>query len=151
MTEENKTISLYDKIWLITHEMESVSQDTARGVPYKITSWNAVNKVVKESLKNHKILIIPHVLDHSKDGNLTTITINADIIDRETNSKITVGNYVGYGVDPSDKGFGKAMTYAYRYLLMKVFMMEVGSDEDSEFSNPTATETKKEPRKEHSI
>ena len=66
----------------------------------------------------------------------------AKIVDCDTNDSITVGDYVGYGVDQSDKGCGKATTYAYKYLLMKLFMMEVGEDEDSEFSNPPVINNK---------
>ena len=92
---------LYKKLLLITHKVNSIKQDKTKGIPYKITSWNAVHDVVK----------------------------------------IIVGDYVGYGIDASDKGVGKAITYAYKYLLMKLFMLEVGTDEDSEYSNPPANNT----------
>jgi len=132
---------LYKKLLLITHKVNSIKQDKTKGIPYKITSWNAVHDVVKKELLAESILIIPNVIDHNKEGNLTIIKMNAQIIDTETNDKIIVGDYVGYGIDASDKGVGKAITYAYKYLLMKLFMLEVGTDEDSEYSNPPANNT----------
>jgi len=145
MTDNN---ILYKKLILITHNVKSIKQDRTKGVPYKITSWNAVHDAIKEQLLINKILIIPHISEHTKEGNLTTIKLYAEIIDTESGQKIQVGDYVGYGVDPSDKGCGKATTYAYKYLLMKLFMMEVGEDEDSEFSNPPVINNKQLGKKE---
>jgi len=56
---------------------------------------------------------------------------------------MVVGDYAGHGIDQSDKGFGKACSYAYKYLLMKLFMTSIGTDEDSEFSNPQTKAAKK--------
>jgi hypothetical protein len=86
------------------------------------------------------VLIIPRVLEHTKEGNLTLVKMNAEIINVDMpEDRITIGDYVGHGIDQSDKGFGKACSYAYKYLLMKLFMTSIGTDEDSEFSNPQAT------------
>jgi len=132
---------LYKKLYNITHRVKSIKQDKTKGIPYKITSWNAVHDVIKKELLEEKLLIIPNVIEHNKEGNLTVVKMNAGIIDIETNDRIVIGDYVGYGIDTSDKGVGKAITYAYKYLLMKLFMLEVGTDEDSEYSNPPANNT----------
>jgi hypothetical protein len=145
MTDQN---ILYKKLLLITHNVKSIKQDRTKGVPYKITSWNAVHDAIKQELLTNNILIIPHISEHTKEGNLTTVKLYAEIIDTQSGQKIQVGDYVGYGVDQSDKGCGKATTYAYKYLLMKLFMMEVGEDEDSEFSNPPVINNKQLGKKE---
>tara|TARA_R110000803_G_scaffold125005_1_gene192700 strand:- start:2327 stop:2758 length:432 start_codon:yes stop_codon:yes gene_type:complete len=132
---------LYKKLLLITHRVKSIKQDKTKGIPYKITSWNAVHDVIKKELFAEKLIIIPSVIEHTKEGNLTIVKMSAKIIDTETNDSLVVGDYVGYGIDTSDKGVGKAITYAYKYLLMKLFMLEVGTDEDSEYSNPPANNT----------
>tara|TARA_R100001086_G_scaffold177485_1_gene98059 strand:+ start:58 stop:555 length:498 start_codon:yes stop_codon:yes gene_type:complete len=142
LEDKNKEIknlrqtNLMKKILLITHTVGSIKQEKTKGVPYKITSWNTVHDVVKQKLLEQEVLIIPFIKEHTKEGNLTTVKCYADIIDTNTGEQIRVGDYVGYGIDQSDKGCGKATTYAYKYLLMKLFMLEVGEDEDSEFSNP---------------
>ncbi len=143
-------MTIYRKIFDITHEVKSVSQTKPKGIQYKVTNWNDVNDVVREQLAKHKLLLIPKVMDHTKEGNLTTVKMNCDVIDVDTNEKMTVGDYYGYGVDNSDKGVGKATTYAYKYLIMKLFLLEVGEAEDSENENPIATKPKQE-KKEHSI
>lgn len=141
-------MNLIEKLFAITHSIEDIVQAKTNGVPYKITSWNEVNDKVRTKLKEQKVLIIPKVLEHTKEGNLTTVRMNAEIINVENPSdKITLGDYFGYGVDNSDKGVGKAISYAYKYLLMKLFMTSVGEDEDSEFSNPIAKQPIKQTTK----
>ena len=105
-----------------------------------------LEKVLKKQLKDNKVLIIPRVLEHTKEGNLTTVRMNADIINVENPiDKITLGDYFGYGVDNSDKGIGKAISYGYKYMLMKLFMTKIGEAEDSEFSNPPTQQPKQQP------
>ena len=41
------------------------------------------------------------------------------------------------GIDPQDKGSGKAMTYADKYALMKAYKISTGDDPDQEVSQPT--------------
>ena len=41
------------------------------------------------------------------------------------------------GIDPQDKGSGKAMTYADKYALMKAYKISTGDDPDQEASQPT--------------
>ena len=139
-----KPMSLVEKLHLITHSLENIQQGKTNGVPYKITSWNEVNDKVKKKLKEMKVLILPRVLEHTKEGNLTLVKMNAEIINVDMpEDRMTIGDYVGHGIDQSDKGFGKACSYAYKYLLMKLFMTSIGTEEDSEFSNPEVKTHKK--------
>jgi hypothetical protein len=39
---------------------------------------------------------------------------------------------IGYGIDPGDKGPGKAMSYAVKYALLKAFGLETGDDPDQD-------------------
>ena len=139
-----KPMSLVEKLHLITHSLEGIQKGKTNGVPYKITSWNEVNDKVKVQLNELRVLIIPRVLEHTKEGNLTLVKMNAEIINVDIpDDRMVVGDYTGHGIDQSDKGFGKACSYAYKYLLMKLFMTSIGTDEDSEFSNPQTKSAKK--------
>ena len=134
-----KPMTLVEKLHFITHSLEDIQQGKTKGVPYKITSWNEVNDKVKKELHKNRVLILPRVLEHTKEGNLTLVKMNAEIINVDMpEDKIIIGDYTGHGIDQSDKGFGKACSYAYKYLLMKLFMTSIGTEEDSEFSNPEA-------------
>ncbi len=50
------------------------------------------------------------------------------------------------GIDPQDKGSGKAMTYADKYALMKAYKISTGDDPDQEASQPTEYKKAEKPR-----
>ena len=50
------------------------------------------------------------------------------------------------GIDPQDKGSGKAMTYADKYALMKAYKISTGDDPDQEASKEERYTKKKTPR-----
>jgi hypothetical protein len=92
------------------------------------------------------VIYYPRGLQVAQNGNRTeavfsvrfeNIDNRADYIDVET---------FGYGVDPQDKGPGKAMSYGVKYALLKVLGLETGDDPDTVQDNradyrPTTGET----------
>jgi hypothetical protein len=56
--------------------------------------------------------------------------VAAEIIDTDTGDKLPIGDFPGSGVDNQDKGYGKALSYAFKYLLQKLFLLEIGKDEE---------------------
>ena len=76
------------------------------------------------------LIIIPSVKSSSRDGNIHSVTISAKIIDVDTGESLEVGDYPGLGIDNQDKGYGKAISYAFKYILQKLFLLEIGDDEE---------------------
>ena len=132
MSKEKLTPNIYKKIFDVQHECESVIKDAKRGLQYKPLSYNSVNAVVRPALQKHKLTLIPYVKSHEQDGNQTRCVMAARVVDIETGEHIDVGDYFGYGNDTQDKGPGKAMSYAYKYLLLKLFLLDISDEEDSE-------------------
>lgn len=132
MSKEKLKPNIYKKIFDVQHECESVIKDEKRGLQYKPLSYNSVNAVVRPALEKHKLTLIPYVKSHEQDGNQTRCVMAARVVDIETGQHIDVGDYFGYGNDTQDKGPGKAMSYAYKYLLLKLFLLDISDEEDSE-------------------
>jgi hypothetical protein len=132
MSKEKLKPNIYKKIFDVQHECESVIKDEKRGLQYKPLSYNSVNAVVRPALEKHKLTLIPYVKSHEQDGNQTRCVMAARVVDIETGEHIDVGDYFGYGNDTQDKGPGKAMSYAYKYLLLKLFLLDISDEEDSE-------------------
>ena len=132
MTKEKVTSNIYKKIFEVQHECESVIKDEKKGLQYKPLSYNSVNEVVRPALKKAKLTLIPYVKSHEQDGNQTRCVMAARVVDIETGEHVDVGDYFGYGNDTQDKGPGKAMSYAYKYLLLKLFLLDISDEEDSE-------------------
>jgi len=147
MTKDKQVSNIYKKIFNVQHECESVIKDEKRGLQYKPLSYNSVNAVVRPALQKHKLTLIPYVKSHEQDGNQTRCVMAARVVDVETGEHIDVGDYFGYGNDTQDKGPGKAMSYAYKYLLLKLFLLDISDEEDSEKGDNQTIETKNKNKK----
>ena len=68
---------------------------------------------------------------------LTTVDVAYKIVDVESGEFETIVSS-GTGMDSQDKGIGKALTYAYKYLLLRTFAIPTGEDPDKIASEDTA-------------
>jgi len=131
--------NIYLKMNNVMAGCKPIIKDQAKGIPYKVLPWNKVSDMVKDLLVKEKITFIPQIRETIANGNMTITTVDGEFINAENpEEKITINGFTGYGIDSSDKGPGKAYSYAIKYLFIKTFCMQIGDDEDSEKSNPQA-------------
>ena len=97
---------------------------------YRAISEEKVTTTIRKSLITHGIVIVPVKQEHSKDGVLTTVDVTYRIQNVEDENAYIEAVSSGTGVDTQDKGVGKAMTYAYKYLLLRTFAIPTGEDPD---------------------
>lgn len=92
----------------------------------------------RKKLADHGIVILPSVETITstpiKDGKRQTVTVTTSylITDSETGEQFTVKG-AGMGTDDEDKGVYKAITGAYKYFLMKLFLISDEQDPESGF------------------
>jgi len=131
--------NIYLKMNNVMAGCKPIVKDKAKGIPYPVLPWNKVSDMVKDLLVKEKITFIPQIRETIANGNMTITTVDGEFINGENpEEKITINGFTGYGIDSSDKGPGKAYSYAIKYLFIKTFCMQIGEDEDSEKSNPQA-------------
>jgi hypothetical protein len=128
-------------------EVDYVQKEKKQGMNYSIVSHDAVTAKVRPLLHKHGIVYYPAALTVGQNGNRTeaVFTVRFENIDDRTDY-IDVETF-GYGVDPQDKGPGKAMSYGVKYALLKVLGLETGDDPDTVQDNkadyrPTTGEPK---------
>lgn len=123
--------NIAQRIAAVMGEVDYVQKEKKQGMNYSIVSHDAVTAKVRPLLHKHGVIYYPRGLNVSQNGNRTeavftvrfeNIDDRADFIDVET---------FGYGVDPQDKGPGKAMSYGVKYALLKVLGLETGDDPDT--------------------
>jgi hypothetical protein len=123
--------NIAQRIAAVMGEVDYVQKEKKQGMNYSIVSHDAVTAKVRPLLHKHGVIYYPRGLAVSQNGNRTeavftvrfeNIDDRADFIDVET---------FGYGVDPQDKGPGKAMSYGVKYALLKVLGLETGDDPDT--------------------
>lgn len=155
-------MSLYKKMHEVMVESEALSKDLQVGVgnsKYKAISEAQVLNAIKPLFKKHKLILFPIEVDVTEESTsyevsnkygteqrtrlMTSLKAKYKIVDIET-GEFEILATVGNGVDPQDKGSGKAMTYALKALLQKTFMLFSGEDTDNEHSNDITEGMKKD-------
>ena len=146
--------NVFQRISKVMSDVEYLAKDdmvvtnTKTGAGYKAISEEKVTNEVRKALIKYGLVIIPvemkvdredEVLkDYQGNEKVNRIT-TADVIYRIQNID-DKDDYImavssGTGVDTQDKGIGKAMTYAYKYLLLRTFAIPTGEDTDKISSN----------------
>ena len=97
---------------------------------YRFASHDQVTAAIHPLLVKHGVVIIPSVEELTQDNNRTVVKLALIFrnVDYPNDSFYTF--HYGYGVDTGDKGPGKAISYAYKYALLKTFCLETGDDPD---------------------
>lgn len=128
---ENKNI--HQKILAIMAEVDYIQKgDKKVNNQYKFVGHDQVSAVFHKKFVEHGIISIPTVIEISQDGNRTQIMLNVKFINVDNPQDVLSVDFPGYGVDGGDKGPGKAISYAYKYALLKTFCLETGDDPDND-------------------
>jgi len=96
---------------------------------YRAISEEKVTGTIRESLVKNGLVILPVIQEHKREGTLSTVDTTYKIVDIDTGEHELIVSS-GSGVDSQDKGVGKAMTYSYKYLLLRTFAIPTGEDPD---------------------
>ena len=102
---------------------------------YTFVSHDAVSKALHNLLCKHGIVLIPRCVKLERDGNLTIAYMEIDFINADNPEDKTTVPMPGYGIDPQDKGIGKAVSYATKYAMLKTFVLETGDDPERDNIN----------------
>lgn len=139
-------MNIYEKISAVMQDVQYLSKDD--NIEYKSTRYKAISEekvtsVVRESLIKNKLVIFPICQEHKKEDFLTTVDVKYRIVNIENPDEFVDVVSSGTGVDTQDKGVGKAMTYAYKYMLLRTFAIPTGEDPDKISSNEMDEKLKK--------
>lgn len=99
---------------------------------YRFASHDDVSKKVHPLLVKHRVLALPTTIDVKQEGNRTVIMLRVFFVNADKPADQFSVDFPGYGVDPSDKGPGKAISYAFKYVLLKTLCLETGEDPDKD-------------------
>lgn len=124
-------LNLYQRIAKITAEIGTIKKEgtnTYHNYKY-VTEAQLMEKLAELCIK-HGVTIIPSVENVAQEENITHVSMSFRVFCTDDPQQEFISSFVGYGQDSQDKGPYKAMTGAYKYFLMKTFM--VSSDDDPE-------------------
>lgn len=149
-TTENKTegLTLYQKLAKIMGEVSYIQKDQKieyGSTRYTAATERAVLNAIRPKLVENGLILIPVngvvvPVQSAKGAYVTSLSVDYRLVDTETGEHIDLWS-TGQGHDSSDKGAGKAFTYATKYALLKLFLIETGDDPDITASDQNVDRT----------
>ena len=132
MTQEASK-NVYQRILGVMADVDYIEKGSAKvNGQYRFVSHDQVTAKLHPFFVKHGLVSIPNVQSMQQDGNRTTIHIVVSFVNVDNPSDRIEINSWGHGIDPGDKGIGKAYSYAYKYALLKTFNLETGDDPDQD-------------------
>lgn len=121
-----------EKILNIMGRVQYVSKDDTvafKETRYKALSEEKVTALMRAELVKEGLIVYPVDMSWTRNGNISHVDVKYRITDVEDGSYIEVVS-CGDGYDTQDKGAGKAMTYAFKYMWLRTFAIPTGDDPD---------------------
>ena len=143
------TLNLYQRINEVRKSIDYIQKDknvsAGAGGSYKAVTHDAVTGMVRDHMVKHGIVCVPFLVNslmNPKEVNANMETakqaryeatydftfVNID----DPNDKLTI-RVESHAMDNADKACGKALSYAKKYAILKLFEIETGEDEESRY------------------
>lgn len=151
-------MNLIEKLFEIQKSCQYV-QKNAQGYQYKYASGTDVLAPIRAKMDELRVMLFPNVTDARTergemvaDGGKTKIQFFTEIrlnfvwVDVDNATDQIVVPFYAQGVDPGEKGVGKAWTYAERYFLLKFFHIPTDQDDPDRFQEKRVEAGKRQKR-----
>lgn len=125
--------NIYQKMLEVMKNIEYLNKDDAvafGNTKYKAMSEEKVTMTVRKELIKQGLVVFPIEQSVMKDGNITTTNTTYKMVNTENPEEYVILASSGQGSDTQDKGVGKAMTYSFKYMLLRTFAIPTGEDPD---------------------
>ena len=139
--------NLYEKIQLVSNEIKNIEKNMTVGkgnYAYKAVKDIDVTLEVKQAEAKYRLVSIPikqelvksEIVRVVKDGGgeaiqyMDIVKMTLRIVNLDNTAEFVDVESFGRGLDPGDKGFGKASTYARKYALLNAYKIATGEDPD---------------------
>ena len=159
MTKETeKAMNIYQRLHAVMKGVSYVKKEDKKvNNQYNFASHDGVTAAVRPHLVENGVMAIPQNLKTAQNGNRTEVYFDLRFINIDDPTDFVDVPTFGYGIDPQDKGVGKAMSYGVKYALLKALALETGDDPErdnidhvpeskSAALKSKAVETTKQPR-----
>ena len=136
-------MNIFQRINNVRKKIGYVQKDKAvstGGGSYKAVTHDAVTGMVRNALIEEGVIIVPSVIEaifHPKEPEakqrLYEATYEIAFVNMDDPQDRIVTRQNAHALDNGDKAPGKAMSYATKYAILKLFNIETGEDEESRY------------------
>lgn len=124
------TKNIHQRLAEVMQAVTYIQKEKKSGMNYTIVSHDVVTAKVRPALLAAGIVYYPVRCEHTHNGNRAECGMTIRFVNIDEPTDFFDVQTFGYGVDPQDKGPGKAMSYAVKYALLKALGLETGDDAD---------------------
>lgn len=134
------TRNVYQRMHAVMREIGYITKVPIQNADggYFVVTEEAITSALRPALVKHGLVIFPiehkHTREDERIGGVTNRITTLDVAYRIQNiddpQDYAIAVSTGTAVDMQDKGIGKAMTYAYKYMALRTFAIETGTDPD---------------------
>lgn len=146
MQDKNHGIgmNIYQRINAVRKAINYIQKDKSVSAgssgSYKAVTHDAVTGMVRQHLVEHGIVIAPTLIDsvfHAKEEGskqrLYSASYDVRFINMDSPEECVTVRIESHALDNGDKAPGKAISYATKYAILKLFNIETGEDEESRY------------------
>ncbi len=131
--EPKKILNIYQRINAVMQEVDYIQKGEKKVAgQYRFVSHDQVTAALHGPMTKHGMVCKSSIDEMKQDGNRTEVKLKVTFINIDEPTDNFDVFYYGYGIDTSDKGIGKAVSYAFKYALLKTFCLETGDDPDQD-------------------
>ena len=126
-------MNIYEKINKIMADTPYIFKDGKiefGNTKYRAVTEENVLSMLRPKMIEQGLVMFPVTLEATKEGTLTTANMVFKVVNAENPEESILVASGGQGADSQDKGIGKAITYANKYALLKMFLVPTGDDPD---------------------
>ncbi len=126
-------MNLHQKIAKIMAEVQYLAKDDKvefGKTHYKALSEEKVTAVMRQKMVENGLVVYPIAMQSSRSGQISHVDVTYRMVNAEDPADFIEIVSCGDGADSQDKGAGKAMTYAFKYMWLRTFALPTGEDPD---------------------
>lgn len=126
-------MTLHEKILAIMRDVQYLAKDDTvefGKTKYKALSEEKVTAIMRAEAIKYNIVVYPIEQRWERIGQISHVDVRYKIVNVDDPDDYIEVVSCGDGADTQDKGAGKAMTYAYKYMWLRTFALPTGEDPD---------------------
>lgn len=126
-------MNIYEKVAAVMQDVQYLAKDdnvSFGQTNYKALSEEKVTVIMRSAMLKHKLVVFPVEQSATRTGNITHVDVKYRIVNIDDPADYIEVVSCGDGADTQDKGSGKAMTYAFKYMWLRTFAIPTGEDPD---------------------
>ena len=142
MSETSGKPNIYQRLNAIMQEIGYVQKDKQNSfMKFKYVSHDAVTSAIRPFFVTHGVVVTCDIVQQdvkeittgkADKAYMTAVTAQVSFINMDNPDDRVIVHSIGQGIDKNDLGPGKAVSYAYKYALLKTLALETGDDPESD-------------------